>query len=92
MSEGKAGSTTVITLTITLSAPSTEPVTVTVGVTGGTATSGTDYTAVAPTTLTFAPGQTTLTYTIIIKGDKTKELERDDPGRAHECQQHGDDR
>jgi hypothetical protein len=73
VTEGKSGSTTVVTLTITLSSPSTTAISVTVGVTGGTAASGTDYTSVAPRTITFAPGQTTATYMITIIGDKTSE-------------------
>jgi hypothetical protein len=64
--------------TIKLSAPSGRTVTVKYatggGVTGSVATAGTDYTAVALTTLTFLPGQTSKTVTVQAKGDTLKEL------------------
>jgi hypothetical protein len=40
---------------------------------GGTAAAGTDYTAIAPTTLTFSPGQVAKTVTVQVKGDTVKE-------------------
>ncbi|MBA3605287.1 MAG: hypothetical protein H0W46_04805 [Acidimicrobiia bacterium] len=62
------------TLTITLSAAATTNVTVTVSIVGGTATSGTDYTGGSTVTLTSTPGQTTRTFSITIRGDRTAEL------------------
>lgn len=58
--------TTIITTTLTPSAPTT--VTVEYAATNLTATAGDDYT-VSGNTLTFAPGQTTLTFTITISDD-----------------------
>lgn len=72
VNEGRNGSTTA-TVTITLSAASTSTVTVTVGVTGGTATSGTDFSGGSAVVLTFSPGQTTKTFSISVKGDRTPE-------------------
>lgn len=72
--EGK-NQTCAATVTIRLSAASTTAITVTIGVTGGTATSGTDYRVAAPMVITFAPGQTTATYTVTVNGDKTKEAD-----------------
>ena len=69
--EGRAGST-LFTFTVTLSAPSATPVTVNYSTANGTATAGEDYTA-ASGTLTFAPGETTKTITIKVKGDNKKE-------------------
>ena len=47
-----------LTFTVTLSPASAGTVTVTAATANGTALAGSDYTAVAPTVLTFAPGQT----------------------------------
>jgi hypothetical protein len=70
-SEGKKGQTTVFTFTVTLSAACDEPVTLSYRTVNGTATSG-DYVAKTGT-LAFAPGETTKTITIEVKGDNRKE-------------------
>jgi len=73
-SEGRNGQTTLFTFTVTLSAPSATPVTVNYSTVNGTAAAGSDYEA-ATGTLTFAPGETTKTITIKVKGDRTKEAD-----------------
>jgi len=60
-----------IQITVTLSAPSGLPATVTL-TTGGTATAGTDYT-LAPLVLNFAPGETVKTATLDPAADLTLE-------------------
>ncbi len=65
VTEGNTGSAT-MTFTVTLSASTTSQLTVNYARTGGTATSGTDYTAVTGSTLTFAASTTTLTQTIAV--------------------------
>jgi probable HAF family extracellular repeat protein len=70
-SEGNAG-TTAFVFTVSLSAAYDAPVTVNFATANGTAKSNEDYTA-ASGTLTFAPGQTTQTITVGVKGDKKKE-------------------
>jgi Calx-beta domain/FG-GAP-like repeat len=70
-SEGRGGNT-LFTFTVTLSAPAAGPVTVRYATSDGTARAGEDYTA-ASGTLTFAPGETSKTITIVVKGDKQKE-------------------
>jgi hypothetical protein len=73
-SEGKKGKTTLFTFTVTLSAASDQPVTMSFQTVNGTATTaGNDYVAKTGT-LTFAPGQTTKTITIEVKGDRNKEV------------------
>jgi hypothetical protein len=69
--EGRNGST-LFTFTVSLSAASATPVTVNYSTANGTATAGEDYTA-ASGTLTFAPGETTKTITIKVKGDRKRE-------------------
>jgi hypothetical protein len=69
--EGRSGNT-LFTFTVTLSAPSATPVTVNYSTSNVTATGGEDYTA-ASGTLTFAPGETTKTITINVKGDRKQE-------------------
>jgi hypothetical protein len=59
--------------TIKLSAPSGRPVSVKYATADGTATGGTDYTAIALTTLTFSVGQTSRTVLVPVKGDLVKE-------------------
>ena len=71
--EGRSG-TTLFVFTVTLSAPSSVPVTVRYATANGTARAGEDYTA-ASGTLTFAPGETTKTVTVKVKGDRTKEAD-----------------
>jgi hypothetical protein len=73
VTEGNSG-TVPLTFTVTLSAASDAPVTVTYGTADYTAVSATDYTPVTGT-VTFAPGQTTQTFTIPVKGDLVPENE-----------------
>ncbi len=72
-SEGKKGQTTLFTFTVTLSAAYDQAVTVSFRTADGTAkASDQDYVATTGT-LTFAPGQTTKTITIEVKGDSKRE-------------------
>jgi hypothetical protein len=71
ITEGNKG-TKNVTLTVTLSAPSTAAVTVTYATADGTATAPADYLATAGS-LTFAPGQTSLSLTVPVVGDKVTE-------------------
>ncbi|HEX6097828.1 MAG TPA: Calx-beta domain-containing protein [Thermoanaerobaculia bacterium] len=71
VAEGDGG-TSVVTFTVTLTPASELPVTVTAAAVPGTATTPSDFTA-APAVLTFAPGQTTRTYSVTINGDTTPE-------------------
>src|SRR5262249_27332210 len=74
-SEGKNRQTTLFTFTVTLSAAYDQPVTVSFKTTEGTATvAGGDYQA-ASGTLTFAPGQTTRTITVVVNGDNKREAD-----------------
>ncbi len=66
--EGHAG-TRPVTFIVSLTAASALPVTVDFMSADGTATSGTDYTALPPRTLTFTPGETSHTITIEVIGD-----------------------
>ncbi|WP_138988532.1 Calx-beta domain-containing protein, partial [Neptunomonas concharum] len=76
-----------MTFTVTLSNPSTSPVTVDYATQDGTATAGLDYTAVSDT-LTFAPGVTSLTVTVpvtddfIAEGAETLDLVLSNPTNA----------
>src|SRR5262249_49613553 len=71
--EGKKGQTTLFTFTVTLAAAYDQAVTMSYKTTDGTAkTSDSDYVAKTGT-LTFAPGETTKTITIEVKGDSKKE-------------------
>ena len=70
--EGHAGTTALI-FTVTLSPASTRPVTVKYATASGTATAGSDYTAIPVTLLTFAPGQTSKLVTVNGRGDTTVE-------------------
>jgi probable HAF family extracellular repeat protein len=73
--EGKKNQTTLFTFTVTLSAAYDQPVTVSYRTADGTATvSDRDYVNQTGT-LTFAPGQTTKTITIEVKGDSKKEAD-----------------
>ena len=73
VAEGDSGSAS-LTWTVTLSPPGTEAVTVDYAEgMGGTAASGTDYTALASGTLTFAAGDTSKTITVSVTGDTTDE-------------------
>jgi hypothetical protein len=70
--EGRTHKTTLFTFTVTLSAAYDQPVTVSFQTVNGTGTSNNDYVAKTGT-LTFAPGGTTKTITIEVKGDSKKE-------------------
>jgi hypothetical protein len=71
--EGKKGQTTLFTFTVTLSGAYDQAVTMSFRTVDGTATTGdSDYVAKTGT-LTFAPGETTKTVTIEVKGDSKKE-------------------
>jgi hypothetical protein len=71
--EGRKGQKTTFTFTVTLSVAYDEPVTVSFQTVNGTATTGDgDYVARSGT-LTFAPGQTTKTITVEVKGDNKRE-------------------
>lgn len=73
MKEGKKGQTTLFTFTVTLSAACDQPVTMSFRTVNGTArTSNNDYVARFGT-ITFAPGETTKTITITVKGDSKRE-------------------
>ena len=74
VSEGAAGTTATLTFTVSLSAASTQAVTVDYAeATGGTATAGTDYTAPASGTLTIAAGDTGATIAVTVTGDGVDE-------------------
>jgi hypothetical protein len=70
--EGKNKATTSFTFTISLSAASSQPVTVSYRTVNGTATASSDYTT-ATGAITFSPGQITKTITIQVKGDNKRE-------------------
>lgn len=70
--EGNRG-TSSVRFVVTLSAASTQPVTVQYSTANDTATAGQDYTAQTSKTLTFEPGDTTESFPIEITGDTTDE-------------------
>ena len=73
VTEGDSGSTD-LTFTVTLSPAADKPVSVAYADTGaGTATSGTDYTALPAGTLSFAENETSKTITVSVTGDTTVE-------------------
>jgi hypothetical protein len=73
--EGKKQQTTQFVFTVTLSAAYDQPVTMSYRTVDGTATtSDNDYVAKTGT-LTFAPGETTKTITIVVNGDNKKETD-----------------
>ena len=75
VTEGDSGSTD-LTFTATLSAASGREVTVDYADAGtGTATSGTDYTALTAGTLTFAAGTTSRTFDVAVTGDVLDEAD-----------------
>ncbi len=77
VAEGDAGETPTLTYTVTLNGATEQTVTVDYADAGaggsGTATSGTDYDAITPDTLTFVPGTTTQTITVMVTGDTDEE-------------------
>jgi hypothetical protein len=69
VTEGNSG-TTAATFNITLSAASSQTVSVQYQTVDGTATAAdADYTSVSPTFVTFNPGETSKTVTVAVKGD-----------------------
>jgi uncharacterized delta-60 repeat protein len=66
--EGNAG-VTAFEFRVSLSRPTAQTVTVIRRTVNGSAGAPADFTALAPATLTFAPGQTTKTVTVRVKGD-----------------------
>ncbi|GEP54509.1 Calx-beta domain-containing protein [Reyranella soli] len=73
ITEGDSG-TSQLTFTVKLSQAATGPVTVSYSTANGTATAGSDYSALTGT-LTFAAGETTKTITVPITGDTTVEAD-----------------
>ena len=74
VTEGASGSTATLSFEVTLSAASGKQVKVAYAdATTGTATSGTDYTAISGGTLTFAAGETSRTVDVTVTGDGTDE-------------------
>lgn len=73
VTEGNSG-TTNASFTVTLSAASALTVTVNYATANGTATAPSDYVS-ASGTLTFTPGQTTQTITVLVNGDTTNEAD-----------------
>ncbi len=71
VTEGNSGTVNAV-VTVTLSAASGQTVTVNYATADGSATAPSDYTA-ASGSLTFAPGQTSRTITILVNGDTTPE-------------------
>jgi len=63
-----------VSFVVTLDRPSTGTVKVDVATASGSATSGSDFTALAPQTLTFLAGQTAKTVTVALTNDTTAEL------------------
>ncbi len=70
--EGNSGSTNAA-FTVNLSAPSPVSVSVMAATANGAALSGSDYTAVGLTLVTFAPGETSKTFNVPVTGDGTVE-------------------
>ncbi|WP_406694478.1 N,N-dimethylformamidase beta subunit family domain-containing protein [Singulisphaera sp. Ch08] len=70
--EGNSGTVNAV-FNVTLSVPSAQAVTVTYATANGTATAGSDYLAIPPATLTFAPGETSKSVTVLILGDTLPE-------------------
>lgn len=74
VSEGDVGAVGLV-FTVTLAPSWSERVTVGYGVTGGTATAGTDYEDLADGVLVFEPGDTTMTVDVQVIGDDQQELD-----------------
>jgi hypothetical protein len=83
--EGTGAGTTTLQLTVTLSSAQTQDVTVVANTTNGSATAGTDYTALVNQVITIPAGQTTATASIPItrdsdvEGDETLTVTLTDP-------------
>jgi hypothetical protein len=72
ITEGDSG-TKSLNFTVTLSAASSQTVTVSYATANDTASAPVDYTAITATTLTFLPGETSKTIAITINGDQSFE-------------------
>ncbi|OEK02996.1 hypothetical protein BFP97_16345 [Roseivirga sp. 4D4] len=72
ITEGDDGAAT-LSYTVSLNTAAPETVSVDVSTSDGTATAGSDYTALGTTTLTFTPGQTSKTVEVSITGDEILE-------------------
>src|SRR5262249_7028668 len=70
--EGNSG-TTAYAFTVTLSAASSQTVTVNAQTASDSATAPGDFTAIASTPITFPPGTVTRTFTVLANGDTTSE-------------------
>ena len=73
LTEGNSGTTNAV-FTVSLSSAASTVVSVNYATANGTATAGTDYTALPTTTLTFNPGETSKTITVAVNGDNQVEL------------------
>ncbi|MCZ8049276.1 MAG: FG-GAP-like repeat-containing protein, partial [Microcystis sp. LE19-41.2A] len=73
VTEGNSGTTNAV-FTVSLSSAASTVVSVDYATANGTATAGTDYTAIPTTTLTFNPGETSKTITVPVNGDNQVEL------------------
>src|SRR5262249_45074050 len=73
VTEGGSGASTPATFEVSLTPPSLETVKVQYRTLNNTASSGSDYASKGLTTLTFAPGQTSRTFSITVKGDALDE-------------------
>jgi len=74
VTEGNSG-TVNVTFQVNLSAPSSQPVSVTFSTGNRTATAGVDFVGTSGT-LTFDPGETTKTITVVVDGNNTLELDK----------------
>jgi uncharacterized repeat protein (TIGR01451 family) len=72
VTEGNSGTANAV-FTVTLSAPSGQTVTVNYQTANGTASAPSDYQALPSTVLTFLPGETTKTITVLVNGDPDAE-------------------
>ncbi len=72
VTEGNAGTVDAV-FTVTLSAASTQTVTVNYATANGTATAGSDYTAIGSTPLVFTAGELSKTVTVTVSGDTDAE-------------------
>ncbi|WP_353851885.1 Calx-beta domain-containing protein [Microcystis sp. LE18-22.4A] len=73
LTEGNSGTTNAV-FTVSLSSAASSVISVNYATANGTATAGTDYTALPTTTLTFNPGETSKTITVAVNGDNQVEL------------------
>jgi hypothetical protein len=74
VTEGNSGTVTA-TFQVNLSAPNSQPVTVTFSTANRTANAGPDYVGTSGT-LTFDPGETTKTITVVVDGNNTLEIDK----------------